>query len=208
MNLKDSGNRTTFGDGAQRDMEEGKGRCDLLPLGVIGDLLDDYFFLLMDKAVNTESAYERRSMLIEAIELFNTAAYNGNWNKMILEVAKQYESGAKKYADRNWEKGLPIFTFFDSCIRHYLKWLDNWTDEPHDRAITWNLLGALWYTEKELEQIYKDLDKEFKKVEEIADECRSATETIKLENFQTMTLTELLKKIQELKEREWSNDCY
>ena len=36
--IKDSGNRREFSTGAVRDMAEGKGRCDLLPLDVISDL--------------------------------------------------------------------------------------------------------------------------------------------------------------------------
>lgn len=36
MKLKDSGERREFGTGAVRDIQEGKGRCDLMPLDVIG----------------------------------------------------------------------------------------------------------------------------------------------------------------------------
>ena len=34
--IQDSGNRTSFESGAVRDIQRGKGRCDLLPLDVIG----------------------------------------------------------------------------------------------------------------------------------------------------------------------------
>ena len=37
--LKDSGARREFASGAVRDIAEGKGRCDLLPLGVVARLL-------------------------------------------------------------------------------------------------------------------------------------------------------------------------
>ena len=36
--IKDSGDRKEFSTGAVRDMHEGKGRCDLLPLNVISRL--------------------------------------------------------------------------------------------------------------------------------------------------------------------------
>ena len=39
--LKDSGARREFESGAVRDISEGKGRCDLLPLDIIGDILGD-----------------------------------------------------------------------------------------------------------------------------------------------------------------------
>lgn len=41
MELQDSGNRREFDSGAVRDINEGKGRCDLLPLGVVADMIDD-----------------------------------------------------------------------------------------------------------------------------------------------------------------------
>ena len=38
--IKDSGDRTEFSTGAVRDMREGKGRCDLMPLEVVARYLD------------------------------------------------------------------------------------------------------------------------------------------------------------------------
>ena len=39
--LKDSGERRQFESGAVRDISEGKGRCDLLPLDAVGLLVPD-----------------------------------------------------------------------------------------------------------------------------------------------------------------------
>jgi hypothetical protein len=39
--IKDSGDRREFESGAVRDMQEGKGRCDLLPLDVVAEFLSD-----------------------------------------------------------------------------------------------------------------------------------------------------------------------
>lgn len=69
----------------------------------------------------------------------------------ILRLARHYEEGAKKYDDRNWEKGIPIHCFVDSAIRHIMKYLDGWTDEDHLVAATWNLMGAMWTEEKKPE---------------------------------------------------------
>lgn len=41
MELKDSGKRREFKTGAVRDICKGKGRCDLLPLDVVGNLEKD-----------------------------------------------------------------------------------------------------------------------------------------------------------------------
>ena len=39
--IKDSGKRRAFKTGAVRDIAEGKGRCDLMPLDVVAVLVDD-----------------------------------------------------------------------------------------------------------------------------------------------------------------------
>lgn len=66
----------------------------------------------------------------------------------LLRLSKLYEVGAKKYDDRNWEKGIPISDMVDSGMRHLLKYLDGWTDEDHLCAAAWNILGAMWMEEK------------------------------------------------------------
>ena len=37
--IKDSGDRTEFATGAVRDMREDKGRCDLMPLEVVAEIM-------------------------------------------------------------------------------------------------------------------------------------------------------------------------
>jgi hypothetical protein len=61
----------------------------------------------------------------------------------ILRLSKHYEAGAKKYADRNWEKGQPISVLLDSGLRHLFKYLDGYVDEDHLAAAVWNILGAM-----------------------------------------------------------------
>ena len=63
---------------------------------------------------------------------------------MLLEVAIHFEDGAKKYGDNNWRKGIPVKVFLDSALRHYIKFLRGDKDEPHDRAVCWNLMCAIW----------------------------------------------------------------
>lgn len=41
MELQDSGNRREFDSGAVRDICEGKGRCDLLPLDIVADIMGE-----------------------------------------------------------------------------------------------------------------------------------------------------------------------
>lgn len=139
MELQDSGNRREFDSGAVRDINEGKGRCDLLPLGVVADVWGDGILCYIDQYVRSGN----KTSLERAIKFFAECRY-GNLATALLEVAKHYEDGCKKYGERNWEKGIPLHCYIDSGVRHYIKFIRGDTDEPHDRAFLWNLLGALW----------------------------------------------------------------
>lgn len=66
----------------------------------------------------------------------------------ILRLSKHYEAGAKKYVERNWEKGIPAHSFLDSAFRHLAKYADGATDEDHLIAAVWNLCGLAWTEEK------------------------------------------------------------
>ena len=146
--ILDSGERRVFQSGAVRDIAEGKGRCDLLPLRIIALQLDDVIFSHIEHYIRTGDI----GNLFLAIEQFSRNNYP-NMFTCYLEVSKQYEEGAKKYSDRNWEKGMPVHCYIDSGIRHYLKHLRGDTDEPHDRAFVWNMLGAIWTHENHPELI-------------------------------------------------------
>ena len=146
--LKDSGARRDFGTGAVRDVAEGKGRCDLLPLHQVAALLDDEII----KAIGDYEESGNTSSLQKAIGLFSDMVFGSQYTAM-LEAAKQYEDGARKYSDRNWEKGIPVHCYIDSGVRHYLKFRRGDVDEPHDRAFVWNMLGAIWTHENKPELI-------------------------------------------------------
>lgn len=55
------------------------------------------------------------------------------------ELAKHFERGAVKYAERNWEKGLTLSTYIDSARRHLGQLLLGEEAEPHATAALWNL---------------------------------------------------------------------
>ena len=155
--IKDSGERRKFSTGAVRDIQEGKGRCDLLPLYVVAELMG-----------NTESVDGVLQFIGEYIAtgdtdwLYHTLTMvSPNWDdgktkestkkiqtqrkcSMLLEVSKHFEEGAKKYGEYNWQKGIPTHCYIDSAVRHYLKYLRGDTDEPHDRAFVWNILCCIW----------------------------------------------------------------
>ena len=78
----------------------------------------------------------------------------------ILRLSKHYEDGAKKYDERNWEKGIQLHCYIDSGVRHYIKYCRGDVDEPHDRAFLWNMLGALWTQKNKPELIDLPFGKE------------------------------------------------
>jgi hypothetical protein len=75
---------------------------------------------------------------------FGNSGWKWDVYTAFLELAKHYEEGSKKYAERNWEKGINLHCYIDSGVRHYLKYLRGDEDEPHDGAFPWNMFGALW----------------------------------------------------------------
>lgn len=146
MELRDSGARRQFSTGAVRDITDNKGRCDLLPLFIIGEELNCLVFQAISEYVyggNTRCLWT-------AIELFTQYVatkqkiQDVSKVKVLLEVSKHYEAGARKYAERNWELGIPVHCFIDSGVRHLLKVVDEWDDEDHINAFVWNMLGAIW----------------------------------------------------------------
>lgn len=61
----------------------------------------------------------------------------------LQQVALIFEVGAKKYAERNWEKGIPTSRFADSAMRHLHKYVAGHRDEPHAAMAAWNILCLL-----------------------------------------------------------------
>lgn len=137
--IKDSGERRQFDTGAVRDIQEGKGRCDLMPLDTVGVLMNDGLFYCL-------AMFQKHGDALSLEESLTIFCEVRQWDKatMFLEVAKHFEDGAKKYGENNWQKGIPVRCYIDSAVRHYLKWLRDDKDEPHDRAFCWNILCAIW----------------------------------------------------------------
>lgn len=144
--IKDSGTRREFETGAVRDIQEGKGRCDLLPLDLVSALLANPRALEDFRELDAVSHYQISGDHMPLWAALYEFMKKHEWDKytMILEVAKHFEEGAKKYGEYNWQKGIPTHCYIDSAVRHYLKWLRGDKDEPHDRAFVWNILCCIW----------------------------------------------------------------
>ncbi len=61
----------------------------------------------------------------------------------LKRLAIHFENGAKKYGDRNWEKGQPLSRYLDSAIRHAFSFLGGDRSEDHLAAMAWNALAYI-----------------------------------------------------------------
>lgn len=137
--IKDNGQRTQFETGAVREIDETKGRCDLVYNTAWGWIVCDDFYKEIENFVRVGDDHHIITALRIAVDkMFETPEH------AYLEVSQHYAEGAKKYADRNMEKGLPWHSMVDSALRHYTKWRRGDDDEPHARAVIWNLLTLLY----------------------------------------------------------------
>lgn len=137
--IADSGNRTTYNTGAVRDIQIGKGRCDLLPLDIINLIVGDSFL----SAINQYLIKKDINSIIDAVLIFIKQRFKNQFDALI-ELSIHFEEGALKYGINNWRKGIPENSYIDSAIRHYLKFKRGDNDERHDRACLWNLICLIW----------------------------------------------------------------
>lgn len=63
----------------------------------------------------------------------------------LKRLAVHYERGARKYEERNWEKGIPASACFSSAVRHLYRWLAGERGEDHLAAAAWNIFSIMHY---------------------------------------------------------------
>lgn len=147
--ILDSGNRTEYPTGAVRDIKEGKGRCDLMPLDVAGELMSDKVIkLIYDFQQDNDINHLFETLLLVADAWYcnkgMSITEDENISNMLLDVSIHFEEGAKKYGEYNWQKGIPVQSYIDSAVRHYFKVNRYDEDENHKRAFVWNILCCIW----------------------------------------------------------------
>lgn len=137
--VQDSGSRREFETGAVRDVQEGKGRMDLLPLDIIVKIFNNPYLEMIDKFLATKDTKNIEDAVMQFSE-----QYFPTPETALMELSIHYEEGAKKYSEYNWQKGIPCHCYIDSGLRHLMKFFRGDTDERHDRAFIWNMVGLLW----------------------------------------------------------------
>ncbi len=61
----------------------------------------------------------------------------------LRQLALHYEAGGVAHGDRNWEKGLPLASYFNSAFRHLSQWAEGDATENHLAAALWNICGII-----------------------------------------------------------------
>lgn len=58
-------------------------------------------------------------------------------------LARTYAEGACKYADFNWEMGMPVHDLLNHALRHLFQYLGGDRSEPHLPHAAWGVLAAI-----------------------------------------------------------------
>lgn len=80
----------------------------------------------------------------------------------LLRLGDHYEVGAKKYAERNWQKGMSFSRCYASAMRHMLAFwsgedFDAETGSSHVIAAAWNMAAIDYYmNDPELREKFDD----------------------------------------------------
>ena len=147
MMIQDSGKRREYESGAVRDIQAGKGRCDLMPLDVVAGFFrvggNDEAAKVIDRIYEYQISHSVDCLVAVMMDFMKGDGFN-DLVTALLEVSKHFEEGALKYGENNWQKGIPESSYIDSAVRHYLKWLRVDDDERHDRAFVWNIMCLIW----------------------------------------------------------------
>ena len=158
--IKFTGDPVAF-DGVEgkRDPKTGKGRFDLIPTEVYYPLFSkaDHDWLLdcHPASILMEIANEKFIEAIIKMTIYAYAKHNehyaasssefwhGVW-PMLQDLAIHFQKGAEHYGERNCQKGIPLWSFKDSAMRHATQVFEGKTDEPHSISVIWNCWLAAW----------------------------------------------------------------
>lgn len=178
--IKMDGKEHKFGE-ATRFTKDGKGRFDLIPVESVIALINAIERMPdeisgLDEKINAYILYSAfkgyYGTAIGYMMITKYGDYSRTYDstniirfllpKMLAELAVHFQKGAEKYGPHNCEKGIPLWSFRDSGLRHMCQWLDGKNDENHFIAAIWNFMMAMWTIEVHPErcddEIYTDTD--------------------------------------------------
>ncbi len=162
--IKVTGTPKTYGNGATRNTKEGKGRFDLIPQEVFEPLFTKAEYLSEEEIdcspdkIITDIANDDMLMAIIKLTLhaysddedlaepywFPALSFKFDCWKMLKDLAVHFQKGAEIYGERNCQKGIPLWSFKDSAMRHATQYFNEEEDEPHLISAIWNLWLYAW----------------------------------------------------------------
>lgn len=81
----------------------------------------------------------------------NKGRYDLIPSTMLRRLAQHYENGALKYGDNNWQKGQPLYQYYNSAIRHLEAARDADLSEDHLSAAIWNVTAMIHHIDQMLD---------------------------------------------------------
>lgn len=161
-NIKVEGEFHKFGEAVRYN--KNKGRFDLIPLDVFQRLVEyannihrvenDDMITMFDIVNKINGGISRGDYIATLYNLaiipyvpihISRKEYFCNiLPTMMLHLALHFQHGTEKYGPRNCEKGIPLWSFIDSGMRHWNQYLLGRTDEDHYIAAVWNFWMAKW----------------------------------------------------------------
>lgn len=181
-NIKVEGEFHKFGDAVRYN--KNKGRFDLIPLDVFQRLTEyannihrvenDDTITMLDIVNKINGGISRGDYIATLYNLaiiphittpihISRKEYFCNiLPTMMLHLALHFQHGAEKYGPRNCEKGIPLWSFIDSGMRHWNQYLLGRTDEDHYIATVWNFWMAKWTEINHPERCGPDVGDDFK----------------------------------------------
>lgn len=158
--IKDSGERVSFETGAVRDVQDDKGRCDLMPLEFVSAVVLEgahhsnnirHVFNKLEKFQEETDDYMKYKILVGVLNQFILVYYDDDAVEAMLDLSIHFREGAEKYGEDNWKKGIPEWSYLSSAVRHLLKCIRGDEDESHKRAFMWNIMCLMWTINQRLE---------------------------------------------------------
>lgn len=181
-NIKVEGEFHKFGDAVRYN--KNKGRFDLIPLDVFQRLTEyannihrvenDDTITMLDIVNKINGGISRGDYIATLYNLaiiphITTPIHISRKEyfcyilpTMMLHLALHFQHGAEKYGPRNCEKGIPLWSFIDSGMRHWNQYLLGRTDEDHYIATVWNFWMAKWTEINHPERCGLDVGDNFK----------------------------------------------
>lgn len=181
-NIKVEGEFHKFGDAVRYN--KNKGRFDLIPLDVFQRLTEyannihrienDDTITMFDIVNKINGGISRGDYIATLYNLaiiphittpihISRKEYFCNiLPTMMLHLALHFQHGAEKYGPRNCERGIPLWSFIDSGMRHWNQYLLGRTDEDHYIATVWNFWMAKWTEINHPERCSPDVGDNFK----------------------------------------------